>query len=288
MARSLDEIGTPARETSRPLTMPLEYDAVMRHLLTEVSLTPGVRPDELAAFWPMVGHKYGGRLLVVGRAVNGWIDKVTLDELRALSGPEATATTMRRTAEGHGPCPMAWVTSSWGTGQAYSTARSSFWRFIRRVLVRIDPDSAQDPAWSSRLAWTNLAKLAPWGGGNPGGSLLEIQRTLGPELMAIKVETLRPDYVLVLAGRWWTKPFLERLGLTTTSRVGWGRPGRSGCQMMRKTPSNMSHSDQPMWAIGTIVPARAQPSRSLGPANSSVPTSRATPSAVPIKNRDGR
>lgn len=157
----------------------------MRHLLTEVSLTPGVRPDELAAFWPMVGHKYGGRLLVVGRAVNGWID----------------------------PCPMAWATSSWVTGQAYSTARSSFWRFIRRVLARVDPDSAHDPAWSSRLAWTNLAMLAPWACGNPGGSIARVQRTLGPELMAIDVETLRPEYVLVLAGRWWTKPFLERLGL---------------------------------------------------------------------------
>ena len=39
---------------------------------------------------------------------------------------------------------------------------SAFWRFVRRTLSVVDPASVEDQAWSSRLAWTNLAKFAPW------------------------------------------------------------------------------------------------------------------------------
>lgn len=85
--------------------------------------------------------------------------------------------------------PARWPGSRglWGGGGHYSTARSAFWRFVRRTLAVIDPASVDDPEWSSRVAWTNLAKLAPWGGGNPGGALLDVQRHRGPELLGIEV-----------------------------------------------------------------------------------------------------
>ena len=118
------------------------------------------------------------------------------------------------------PCPMGWVTGMWGNRAGYSTARSAFWRFVRRVLAHIDPDSASDPSWSSRLAWTNLAKLAPWGGGNPGGALLDVQRRLGPELLGLEVAELRPEVVLVLTGRCWFEPFAEHLGLDVEWKKG--------------------------------------------------------------------
>ncbi len=112
---------------------------------------------------------------------------------------------------------MAWVTEAWARPGGYSTARSAFWRFTRRVLAQLDGPSALDARWSSRLAWTNLAKLAPWSGGIPGGSLLDIQRRIGPELLAEELDSFRPDVVLVLTGSWWFEPFAEHLGL----RVNW-------------------------------------------------------------------
>jgi hypothetical protein len=200
--------------------LPVAYDAAMAQMLGEIASTPAVAPDELAAFWPMVGHTYTGKLMVVGRAVNGWSDQVTLDELRAPGGPEAATSMMRRTSEGDGACPMSWVTGLWGGGYHYSTARSAFWQFVRRTLAAVDPASTDDPTWSSRLAWTNLAKLAPWGGGNPGGALLDIQRRAGPELLRMELSTWQPEVVLVLTGRWWAEPFVRALGLDVSWRDG--------------------------------------------------------------------
>jgi hypothetical protein len=88
------------------------------------------------------------------------------------------------------------------------------------VLAAVDPASRDDPLWSSRLAWSNLAKLAPAEGGNPGGPLLEVQRELGPGLIDREVHELRPRRVLVLTGRSWFEPFARGTGLEVEWRDG--------------------------------------------------------------------
>ena len=160
--------------------------------------------------------------MVVGKAVNGWIDEIETARLGDADERARLVTDARRTAEGEGIlCPMGWVTDAWGRGGGdYSTARSAFWRQIRGVLSAVDPASSGDPAWSSRLAWSNLAKIAPAAGGNPGGVLLEVQRNLGPDLLRHEVDELRPRRVLVLTGRSWFEPFAVRLGLDVQWRTG--------------------------------------------------------------------
>jgi hypothetical protein len=195
-----------------------DYARSYERLLAAVGARSDVEPDELALFWPMVGHAYRGELLVVGRAVNGWIDRVIVEQLRSADERIRLTQLARQTSLGDGSCPMGWVTWRWGRGGGeYSTARSAFWRHIRAVLASVDPASRQDADWSSRLAWSNLAKLAPWAGGNPGGSLLDVQRSIGPELLRREVADLAPKRILVLTGRWWFEPFAEALGL----RVEW-------------------------------------------------------------------
>jgi hypothetical protein len=204
-----------------PLVLSDSYGSAFVGMLETVGATPGVGPDELAVFWPMVGHAYRGELLVVGKAVNGWIDQVTLDQLHSPALCTELAGVARRTSEGDGSCPMRWVTDRWRPGDGdYSTARSAFWRHIRRVLAAVDPESADDPLWSGRLAWSNLAKLAPWKGGNPGGPLLDVQRRLGPDLLRREVAELAPRRVLVLTGRSWFEPFADGLGLDVQWRDG--------------------------------------------------------------------
>ena len=197
------------------------YGRCYEDLLRAAGTTPGVEPPERASFWPMVGHAYAGELMVVGRAVNGWIDQVAVADLATPAVYREAAVAARPTIESTDGCPMRWVTDAWGRPSGeYSTARSAFWRFVRSVLAAVDPASRDDPLWSGRIAWSNLAKIAPWDGGNPGGALLDLQRRLGPGLLEAEIEELRPRRVLVLTGRWWVEPYANALELA----VDW-RPG---------------------------------------------------------------
>ena len=123
-------------------TLSADYQATYERLLAAVAARPRIEPPELVGFWPMVGHAYSGELLVIGRAVNGWIGHVDVGELADPATRRAFATAARRSSEGTGDCLMGWVTYRWGISDgSYSTARSAFWRHIRSVLRAVDPDS---------------------------------------------------------------------------------------------------------------------------------------------------
>jgi hypothetical protein len=212
---------THAATPSPTTALSSEYEASYDWMLSAIAAAPGVPEDPLAVFWPMIGHAYQRQLMVIGKAVNGWIDDVQAVELTDPVARENILRAARRTSEGEESSRMRWVTASWGNPGGYSTARSAFWRHIRAVLAAVDAGSSHDPEWSSRLVWSNLAKLAPAGGGNPGGPLLEVQRRFGPELLKREIEELQPLRVLVLTGRWWFDPFVEALGLPVEWRTGF-------------------------------------------------------------------
>ena len=62
----------------RPYDLPSSYEAEVVGMLSAIAQADGAEPDELTGFWPRVGDAYAGRLLVIGRAVNQWIDKATV------------------------------------------------------------------------------------------------------------------------------------------------------------------------------------------------------------------
>jgi hypothetical protein len=183
-------------------------------MLATVATTAGGR--EFAVFWPKVGASYAGDLLVIGRAVNGWIDRWVPAELH---DPLAVAATARASGEGlvNGD-QLGWVLDRWRpTDGGYSTASSQFWQTVRYITQGLQ---LRQPDWPSQIAWTNLAKVAPWAGGNPGSAALRIQRQLGLGLIRQEVEELRPLLVVALTGRWWFEPFANALGLPMSWRTG--------------------------------------------------------------------
>ncbi len=199
-----------------------DYDQAYDRLLTGLSTAQDVQPDLLTLFWPMRGAAYSGALMIVGKAVNGWIDEISVNQLPDSIERERAIAAASRTGHGYdGACPMRWVTDAWGRGGGeYSTARSAYWRHARGVLAAVDPGSSDDPLWSSRLVWSNLAKVAPAIGGNPGGPLLEVQRALAPDLLKLEIETFQPRRILISTGRAWFEPFARILGLDVDWRQG--------------------------------------------------------------------
>ena len=67
--------------------------------------------------------------------------------------------------------------------------------------------------------WTNLYKVSPGAGWNPGANLQRAQRRSAMELLAMEIETFAPTRVLALTGRW-IDPFADGIGLRVTRRLG--------------------------------------------------------------------
>lgn len=193
------------------------YGATYRRLIESVAATPRIRPPETSLFWPKVGRKYEGDLLLVGRAVNGWIDRWDVDEPTDLDALLAAA---RATAEADvDGCPMGWVLERWKRrDDGYDSSRSQFWATAREIVTSEHPEWQGD--WPSHLAWSNLAKISRWTKGNPSSRLRRAQLEVAAEALALEVEELAPRRVLVLAGKDWFDPYADRLGLDVEWRQG--------------------------------------------------------------------
>ena len=176
-----------------------EYEASYRSFLRARGDRGSPRSPR-TIFWPIVGHRLAGDLLVVGRAPNGWSVEWDATVDTSHDAIADAAAERRRASEGDGSDPMDWITWSEGIRTRYSTDDSAFWRVSRRVRAGLIGESED---WPRDLAWTDLAKIAPWGGGNPTGRALQVQREHAPALFAREVAEIAPARVLVMAGRWW-------------------------------------------------------------------------------------
>lgn len=202
---------------TRPRLMSQVYEREFAALLRRIESTPGVQPVELTAFWPKIGGRYAGDLMIVGRSVNGWVDRwVPGGPMKAQDvAAQARATGEWVTNEDQ----LGWVLDRWKRRDGrYDTSRSQFWETIRLITTGLDPAWSAD--WPSRITWTNLVKVAPWKRGNPGGPLLDVQRQSAPALLDREIEELDPQRVVVFAGRWWFEPFASALGLAVDWRDG--------------------------------------------------------------------
>ena len=201
------------------LSLSQEYETVFERALEEVATAATELDVPLAPFWPIRGAAYDGGLLVIGRSVNGWIESWTARELRQPDIRRSAVERMRSDAEPPDRCRMQWVTDLAGPNAVYNTNLSAFWRVLRRIVLSEPRPELDDARWSSRLAWTNLYKVSPAAGWNPGADLQRAQRRSAIELLNLEVERLAPRRVLALTGGW-IGPFSDGLGLNLTARPG--------------------------------------------------------------------
>lgn len=174
---------------------------------------------KLCLFIPRTGSSYPGqrKLMIVGRAVNGWDHHLTAERV---ANADDRATFLERVLKyENGPNGnMTWVEDHWPRPKGkYSTSRSAFWRMNRKVAAHF---GIEEPGWSKHLAWTNLYKLAPAGGGNPSGELCRAQFAACKRLLRMEVERLKPSIVLALTGWGWIEPFLGELGAEVKATGG--------------------------------------------------------------------
>lgn len=171
---------------------------------------------ELSSFLSMKGDLYNGKLMIIGRAVNGWRttwkpDTKTQDEAMSLS--EETLKNVTRPNR----CPMLWVTDIWNgkesSSDKYKTRTSAYWRVAKMTVQKLNIADTNHNYWPSYLVWSNLYKLSHSTKGNPSERLQKIQFEACIELLLAELITYKPEKLLMLTGLSWARPFLKKLGI---------------------------------------------------------------------------
>ena len=176
---------------------------------------------KLTGFLAMEGRSYSssGGLMVVGRAVNGWMDGYLPEEFADRDIRENHASDLQEKSVGQS-CPMTWVTKQWGATHVYNSRKSAFWRVIKQVTERLEISKPGSEDWPSHLIHSNLYKLSPAAGRNPGNSLVDAQLCGCKQLFKRELQDYCPKYLLLLTGKDWAEPFLDIFQDVDVSSMG--------------------------------------------------------------------
>jgi len=163
---------------------------------------------DLTAFLSMTGHLYKGDLMVIGRALNGWLEHGFLpaDLNDSKNADTFVDEVYKSVTEGY---RMEWVSEHWGAATKYNTRRSAFWRVIRTLISSLQIADVNSPEWPSYLVWSNLYKVAPKNEGNPNSTLRNLQLPGCLDLFRLELITYKPKRLLFLTGMDWASPFLN-------------------------------------------------------------------------------
>jgi hypothetical protein len=134
-------------------------------------------------FKAVVGDEYKNqqmKLLVIGRATNGWEN----------SGKNAFEELLKN--------------------KDYNIRRSAFWRMSFKVLLQKN-DLEEDDISNNiqKLAWSNLYKFAPISGGNPSNKSMENQYEDCVHELKSEFKSLKPHVAILFTGENWFNDFKD-------------------------------------------------------------------------------
>ncbi len=164
---------------------------------------------ELTSCPIIVGNDYEQskfRLMYVGRAVNGWEFDWHKDSLEGLTEQVFS----------HG-FNMWNISDNPIQPEGYNFNRSPFWQLCHK-LMDIQGESS---SWSSRVAWSNLFKVAPYKTGNPDSKTMLKQLPACINLIKEEINLYKPSHIVFVTDTWWMWPwnltdlsFADELGIT--------------------------------------------------------------------------
>ena len=183
---------------------------------------------KLTAGMYLTGEYYGStenKLLVVGRALNGWEDtycwythdthidiKSTALEIIGAWNEQTYGTKAHdrysskiqstQTKLSPEDCRrLEWVRSYYKDKKRSTESSSPFWCLSKKVTKQLLPEYEKD--WTKYIAWTNLYKLAPFNGGNPDSELCSLQKDTCKIILQEELNHLTPTHILVIAKKHW-------------------------------------------------------------------------------------
>lgn len=191
-----------------------EYVKLLEHMKTQ-DLS-----GALCGFRYLVGSDFGrskSKLLICGRAVDGWRKSFNAVELESLDINELINKIF------HIPEPdlesgnnMNWIVRNYeywkkGDKKKYNYKKSKFWNYSISLLGLLDGKKYRDNEWTKNLAWTNVYKISPKKG-NPHQELRSIQIPFCKNILKKEIDELEPYHILFITGDW-GKDIISSLGI---------------------------------------------------------------------------
>lgn len=193
--------------------------------------------EECVSFTAMQGFRYATakdimgkdfRMMLVGRAVNGWEEYTGKDSTKeafvnaSLANLENSPLVLK-----HGKDRFEWIATDErgvtnlgvndnfdkNTGKPYNLKRCRFFSDTKEIWEKLSGKCDESPNWNERwfenIIWTNLFKISPRLGGNPSAKLQKLQECICIKLLKEEIEFFRPTHILFLTGYDWFEPFLK-------------------------------------------------------------------------------
>ena len=153
-------------------------------------IDPHLEYETFCAQWGEV-YQEGG-IMFVGRAVNDWKAQGNRDTEGMFTVGSPNQIFM---------CDdqVKWVE----TKQYYK--KSAFWHVVKSIAQQISKDNE---GWFKHIVCSNLYKLSPTGGGNPGNPLRKAQYKTCFDILKVELEVFKPKFVVLLNGSEWYNDFL--------------------------------------------------------------------------------
>ena len=156
---------------------------------------------QLVPFVAAKGKDYSAqpmRLLLVGRAVNGWTS------FDAHPNDDGQSFGEKALLEYRKDIFADWLELKDGTlwskhSADYSLNKSAFWRTARAIWSELS-GSAPEGRWVDNIAWSNLYKISPKASGNPSNRLCAQQAELCRDLLAKEITAFAPTHILLATG----------------------------------------------------------------------------------------
>ena len=187
-----------------------EYELLLNKLSQPESKYPETKLTVVNA---KVGKDFDNKLMVIGRAVNGWEEQSSLtkgfqsEQILCLIDflKRNTANTLEY------------------FGGKYNPNKSSFTQVKQMLANHIVgcPKSLSNHS----IVWSNLYKVSNFAGGNPSAKLRALQFSNCLNILKLEIELYRPETIVFLTSykqQLWAKPFLDQLGVTNllTAPIG--------------------------------------------------------------------
>ena len=169
-----------------------------------------------AHFVAMKGRFYDTntkRLLLVGRATNGWDSLEAKDEDSFGEQAEHLFYDVSR---------WNWIDvvdgvlySAHNDGNykkkkdRYCVSTSPFWYYAKAIWEQLPGTSEESQRWMENIAWSNLFKVSPKMEGNPPREYIDAQKEICNEILYREMEMLKPTHILFMTGYDWFEDFVE-------------------------------------------------------------------------------